>query len=91
VAEIYADMTAIQLNEKKLEIIGMLMNTDNEKTVMQLWNIAHEAEQTLLEHIPGIAHTNEELIAAVNEGLEDIRAGRVYSTEEIFKPYAQWL
>ncbi len=84
-------MTTVQLNAKKLEIISGLMNIDDEKTVTKLWKVVRKAEEVPFERIPGLAYTHEERIAAVEEGLEDIRAGRTFTTEEVFKPYEQWL
>ncbi len=84
-------MTTVQLNAKKLEIISGLMNIDDEKTVTKLWKAVRKAEAVPFERIPGLAYTREERIAAAQEGLEDIRAGRTFTTEEVFKPYEQWL
>ncbi len=82
-------MTTMQLNAKKLEIISMLMDTDDEKKVDKMWKLARKEEP--FEPIPGHAYTHEERIAGIKESLADFEAGRVYTSEEVFKPYEQWL
>jgi predicted transcriptional regulator len=41
--------------------------------------------------IPGVPRTAEELNAAVAMAMEDIEAGRTYTTEELFKKHPEWL
>ncbi len=84
-------MTALQLNTKKLEIIEMLIGISDEKILAQISSLIRKSLENPSEHIPGLAYTHEERIAAVREGMEDIKAGRVGTDEEAFKPYEQWL
>ena len=35
------------------------------------------------ERIPGLPYTDEERIASVREAMQDVRAGRVYSAEDV--------
>jgi hypothetical protein len=44
-----------------------------------------EKQEESLERIPGLAYTHEERIASALQGLEDYRAGRVISNEEMGK------
>ncbi len=74
-------MTTVQLNAKKLEIITMLMNTDDEKTVDKMWKLARQEE--IFEPIPGFAYTREERIESVMNGLADIEAGRTFTMEQV--------
>lgn len=76
-------MTTVQLNAKKLEIIGLLMNTDDEKTVTKLLNIARKAEGELPGRIPGLAYTREELRKRAVKADADLAAGRFVSHEDI--------
>lgn len=44
----------------------------------------HEEElDDQFERIPGLPYTKEERIASVRRSMEDIRAGRVFSAEEV--------
>jgi hypothetical protein len=47
-------------------------------------------KEETFEHIPGLAYTREERIAAALQGLKDFRAGRVVSHEEMGKIIASW-
>ncbi len=51
--------------------------------------VTRETEEWPFEPIPGHAYTHEERIAGINESLADFEAGRVYTSEEVFKPYEQ--
>lgn len=76
-------MTAMQLNSMKLDIIGMVMDTDDEQLlskVVSCFNLPGEHRR-----IPGLAYTREERIAGILEAEEDIRAGRVISNEDMEK------
>lgn len=42
------------------------------------------------ERIPGLAYTKEERIASVRKGMEDVRAGRTISLEELERRMATW-
>jgi predicted transcriptional regulator len=85
-------MTAVQLNAKKLEIISLLMNTDDEKKVTKILNLARdEGKDDDFEPVPGLAYTREERIAEIDQAVEDYHAGRFIPHEEVFKPYRQWL
>ena len=74
-------MTTMQLNAKKLEIISMLMDTDDEKKVDKMWKLARKEES--FEPIPGFAYTHEERMATVEKGLADIEAGRTFTMEQV--------
>ena len=74
-------MTTMQLNAKKLEIISMLMDTDDEKKVDKMWKLARKEES--FEPIPGLAYTHEERMASVEKGLADIEAGRTFTMEQV--------
>jgi predicted transcriptional regulator len=77
-------MTAVQLNAKKLEIISLLMNTDDEKKVTKILNIARKEDAgDAFEPVPGLAYTREERLASVRRGYEDIKAGRTYTMDEV--------
>ena len=78
-------MTTVQLNAKKLEIIGLLMNTDDEKTVTTLLNIVRNADRESFERIPGLAYTREELKERAIKTDADIAEGRFVSHEEILR------
>ena len=39
--------------------------------------------EEVFERIPGLAYTQEERIASVRKSMEDVRAGRVYSAEQV--------
>ena len=39
--------------------------------------------EEVFERIPGLAYTREERIASVRKSMEDVRAGRVYSAEQV--------
>jgi predicted transcriptional regulator len=47
-------------------------------------------EEIPFERIPGLAYTHEERVAAALEALEDYRAGRCISHEEMGKRIASW-
>jgi len=53
--------------------------------VRQLKGVAKVEVQTeeAFERIPGLPYTDEERIASLRRAEEDIRAGRVYSAEEV--------
>ena len=51
----------------------------------------HIAGKKSFEPIPGLAYSNEERAAAIKESLADFEAGLVYTSDEVFKPYEQWL
>jgi predicted transcriptional regulator len=53
--------------------------------------VTEQSTQDAFEPIPNLAYTDKERIASVLEGMEDIKAGRTYTTAEVFKPYEQWL
>jgi predicted transcriptional regulator len=84
-------MTAVQLNAKKLEIISLLMNTDDEKKVTEILNVARKADREDFEPVPGLAYTRQERLAEVDQAMKDYHAGRFIPHEEVFKPYRQWL
>ncbi len=43
------------------------------------------------DETPPCQYSVEELRERIDQGLEDIRAGRFHTNEEVFKPYRQWL
>jgi predicted transcriptional regulator len=83
-------MTTVQLNAKKLEIIGLLMNMDDEKKVTRMLSIARKGDEETLERIPGLAYTREERLAAIKRAEEDIAAGRTITHEAMGKMIASW-
>ena len=42
------------------------------------------------ERIPGLPYTQEERIASVRKSMEDVRAGRTITSEELKKRMATW-
>ncbi len=43
------------------------------------------AKEETFERIPGLAYTREERLAELHRGMEDVRAGRVISNEDMEK------
>ncbi len=48
-------------------------------------------KEDTFERIPGLAYTREERIAEIDRAMEDYRAGRYISHEEVFAPYRKWM
>ncbi|MDR2937774.1 MAG: hypothetical protein LBU92_02400 [Prevotellaceae bacterium] len=70
-------MTAVQLNAKKLEIIGMVMDTDDEQILSNL-ALCFQPSAEYLRPM-----TTDEFHKRINRAEEDIAAGRVVSHEEM--------
>jgi|GEM_PF-4805859 len=76
-------MSAIEL---KLEIIKRITTIDNEsilKEILQIINLEQALEKEFV--------LSENEIKAVQKGLEDIEAGRVYSSEVADMKLKEWL
>ena len=52
--------------------------------------VKRSKKEEVFERIPGLAYTREERIASALRGMEDHRAGRVISHEEMGKQIASW-
>ncbi len=50
-----------------------------------------KCDDEAFEPIQGLARTPRECLNAIDEALNDVREGRVYSSEEVFKPYEKWM
>ena len=70
-------MTATQLNTKKLEIIRMVMDSDDDELISALAARFRAAADYLRPM------TMEEFHARIDQAEEDIAAGRVYTQEEM--------
>ncbi len=77
-------MTAMQLNNIKLDIIGMVMDTDDEQLLSKVVSCFTSTEY---KRIPGFAYTREERLTDLRKAEEDIRAGRGIPHEEM----VQWM
>jgi predicted transcriptional regulator len=72
-------MTAMQMNAKKLEIIGMVMNTDDEQVLSNIASCFRSSADYLRPM------TMTEFHDKINRAEEDIAAGRVISHEDMGK------
>jgi len=72
--------------ELKLEIIKKLTEIEDEVVLEEIYRlVAAESD------IEGIYNLTTEEIRSIQAGLEDAKAGRVYSTEEAKQVVKQWL
>jgi hypothetical protein len=79
--------TTLQVNANSIEAVKFLEFARTLPFVSEQGKSIEDAS----DQIPNLAYTHEERIASVQEGMEDIRAGRTYTTAEVFKPYEKWL
>ena len=75
----------MQLNAKRLDIIGSLARVTNEQALDKIASIIDSLPGDDFERIPGLAYTLEERVTSVLEAEEDIRAGRFISQEDMGK------
>ena len=80
-------MTATQLQNKRLDLIGTISLINDEQVLDKISSMVDNLPGECFDRIPGLAYTHEERVAAILEAEEDIRAGRVYTHEEM----VEWL
>jgi uncharacterized protein YehS (DUF1456 family) len=73
----------MQLNATKMDIIEMIAGINNEKALNEISSFVHKSVDEDFERIPGLPYTREERIASVRRAVDDIRAGRVISNEDM--------
>ena len=66
---------------EKLELMKMLMETENPSVLQAIRKIFQKEEKDWWDDLPNSAKDG------INEGLEDIKNGRVHSYEEIKKEF----
>lgn len=68
-------------------IISVQSNTDARKVAdaLRLMKCVKkiEIQEDDFERIPGLPYTQEACVASLREAMEDVRAGRVYSADEV--------
>lgn len=79
-------MNATVFETKKARIAKMILNADDEYAVDQIMEYAEQ----VLQSSPPCRFSAEELRAEVSEALEDIKAGRVISHEDLVKEIEGW-
>jgi hypothetical protein len=85
-------MRTLKLEAMRAEIAREILNEEDDallaKVIAYIRQTKKEFEAlTSSEIILGLPRTVEELKEDVRAAEEDIRAGRVYTMEEVFKPY----
>jgi hypothetical protein len=77
-------MTAMQLNAKKLDIIGMVMKTNDEKAVSRIWDVVREMEELIIDRISGLPSTDKECLDSLLSSMDDYRTtGVAFSMEQM--------
>lgn len=82
-------MTTVELNARKLEIIGMLMDVTDEKILARMASLIGKRTPEI-DRIPGLAYTHEERMEDIKAAENEIEAGLTIPHAEIKKMIAQW-
>jgi hypothetical protein len=80
----------MELEAIRAEIAREILNGEDETVLEKVIAYIRKTKKALThgqDIIPGLPRTDEEKLASIREAQEDIRAGRVHTMEEIFKPY----
>ena len=75
----------MDLQKEKLELIKMLMTTEDKETLADVKSILKRDRHTSRKSYP------PELIASIERGLEQIKKGQTIPDKEVQKLYAKWL
>ena len=67
--------------DAKLELIEWIAGLSDEGILLQIAKVKTEADK----------QSDEELMAALQLGIEDIEAGRIVPHEEVMKKFTKWL
>lgn len=88
-------MNSIELEAGKMELVQAIAGISNPEILAKarkaLYRIIHSSAKTEEEEDPmpggisALQYTREELIELLHRSEEDIKAGRVYTSEEVFR------
>ena len=73
-----------------MDIIGMLLDVDNEKTLADISSLIHSARKGSFEPIAGVPGTVDEFLADANAAEEDYLAGRTITSSELRNRMEAW-
>ncbi|MDR0843734.1 MAG: hypothetical protein LBN71_00795 [Tannerella sp.] len=74
-------MTAMELDIKRMEVFREILDVEDENFLTGLIVYIRKAKKTAIQ--PPCQYTIEELRGRIAESVEDVKAGRVYSMEEV--------
>jgi predicted transcriptional regulator len=79
----------------KLELIKLLMSVENESLLQEIKSILKSNSNSVSEEIlvyttKGEPLTKEEYLAKIQQGIDDIEAGRVISHEDLLNEIKTW-
>lgn len=85
----------MDIQATKLELIKLLMAVENESLLQEIKSILKSNSNSVSEEIlayttKGEPLTNEEYLAKIQQGLDDIEAGRVISHEDLLNEIKTW-
>ncbi|MDR1407134.1 MAG: hypothetical protein LBJ23_03675 [Tannerella sp.] len=79
-------MNTVELEAMRAEIAREILNEEDETVLAKVIAYVRKMKKTMISDsdiIPGLPRTDEEKRASIREAQEDIRAGRVYTMEEM--------
>ena len=82
-------MNATTLEVMKAEFARAILTEQDENLLKK--TITFFSEEKKAAQAPPCQYTTEELGERLAQSEADIKAGRTFSTAEVFKPYEQWL
>lgn len=82
-------MSTQKLDSLKLKFVKDFLEEEDENVIMKAIDSFRKAirSRDKSKRIHGLAYTHEDRVSEINEAEEDIKAGRIYTAEEVRKRY----